>query len=264
MAGAVICSLLRSFGDETRLFLYSPTRDKLIKYESERVTICASNAEVAHHADYLFLCVKPQVIFDVLSELRGAGDLRDTCFVSIAAGVRIEQIKFALGFDAKVVRAMPNTPLTVGRGASGVCSSSPVSEDELRFVCNIFRAGGAAVVVDEADMDAVTAVSGSGPAYVYRFVNDIAAQGAAFGLSYESALDLAVSTLEGACAMLRANVLGGECTPDTVQRLIDSVTSPNGTTYAALCSLDRDQFDTAVKNAVSACAARSKELSEGK
>lgn len=249
-------SVLKNGG---KLYLSSRTLEKLSDYEKNGAVICKSNADVVLNCDYIFLCVKPQILPSVLDEIKVVA-AHDKCFVCIAAGVSIDSIKFALGFDAKVIRAMPNTPLLVSAGASALCTNSPVTDDDFSLVKSVFDFGGAAVSVDESQMDAVTAVSGSGPAYFYRFIKNIAKSGEALGLTYDDSLKLALSTALGSCKMI-----GEYANSDAdLQQLIDNVTSPNGTTYAALCSFDETGFDKSVCDALTACYNRSKELGSGK
>lgn len=240
------------------LFLSSRTVEKLRDYEQNGANIC-SNEDVVKNCDCIFLCVKPQILPEVLEQIKPYA-AADKLFISIAAGVSIQSVKSALGFDAKVVRAMPNTPLLVSSGATALCCAAPVTDGDFEFVKTVFGFGGAAVKVDESQMDAVTAVSGSGPAYFYRFIKDIAKSGESLGLSYENALNLAVSTALGSCAMIKEFAR----TDADLQRLINNVTSPNGTTYAALCSFDDTGFDKSVADALAACCNRSKELAAGK
>ncbi len=255
MAGAIIDSVKNS-SDDYSFFLSSKSTDKLEKYRSF-ATVCDSNRDVVTKSDYIFLCVKPQVLPSVLDEIKSVST-PDKCFISIAAGVKIDKIKAMLGFDAKVIRVMPNTPMLIGFGASGLCKKMPVSDDEFSFVLSIFGGKNVAIETEEDKMDAVTAVSGSGPAYVYRFIKDMAQSGEFLGLSFDKSIELAVQTALGACMMIKNT----DMTKSSVQTLIDNVTSPNGTTYAALCSFDSDHFDDVVKNALVACAKRSEELSK--
>ena len=260
MARALIhCAKNSILNKGDALYLSSRTLEKLSEYGNDGAVICKSNADVVKHSDYIFLCVKPQILPSVLDEIKPVSS-PDKCFVSIAAGVSIDSIKFALGYDAKVIRAMPNTPLLVSAGASALCADSPVTDGEFALVKSVFDFGGAAVTCDESQMDAVTAVSGSGPAYFYRFIKNIAKTGESLGLSYDNSLRLALSTALGSCKMISEFA----STDADLQQLIDNVTSPNGTTYAALCSFDSTGFDKSVSDALTACFDRSKQLGSGK
>lgn len=257
MAGAIIDSILEN-NLSNDLYLYDVNLESLEKFKG-KATVLNSELEVAKEADIVFLCVKPQVVFTVLEKLADS-TLKDKCFVSIVAGVTIDKIENALGFDAKIIRVMPNTPLLVSSGAAGVCKNKQVSSDEFDFVLSVFSSSGIAKQVDESLMDAVTAVSGSGPAYVYRFMKCMTEQGIEMGLDAETAYDLALHTIIGAAEMMKKV----DKTTDEIQTLIDKVTSPNGTTYAALMSMNETGFDKSVKDALIACRNRSKELSNGK
>ena len=259
MAGAIINSILSAQqnlneSQKHSFYLYSPHAEKLDKYKEQGCNICSSNSEAVQKSDYIFLCVKPQILPSVLSEIKSAASA-EKCFVSIAAGVKIDTIKQQLGFDAKVIRVMPNTPLSIGFGASGMCRKSPVCDDEFEFVKTVLSGDNLAVCVDESQMDAVTAISGSGPAYVYRFIIDMQKAGEQIGLSNECAMQLTLATVQGAVEMVKR-------TGVDVNTLLKNVISPGGTTYAAMCSMDKDGFDSALNNAIKACFDRSAELSQ--
>lgn len=258
MAGAIIDSILSNKLDFSLNF-YEPLTEKVEKYENSG-NICGSLSELVDSSDMIFFCVKPQVIFSVLDEIKKF-NIIDKCFVSIAAGITIDSIKNVLGENARVIRVMPNTPLLVSEGAAGICKKAPVSDNEYETVFKIFNLAGIAVEIDNEElMDAVTAVSGSGPAYVYRFMKNMVEQGIELGLSSDNAFDLALQTIIGSAKMMKS------CnkTTEDLQILIDKVTSPNGTTYAALKTMDATGFDNSLKQALSACEKRSKELSKGK
>lgn len=206
--------------------------------------------ETAAECDYVFLTVKPQICADVLPLLKGK---IKGCVVSVVAGLKTERIEKLIG-DVPIVRVMPNTPIMVNSGAAGICKNALVTDDCFNFVQGIFNACGVCRPVTENLMDAVTALSGSGPAYVFRFVKSMCEQATTLGLSNDDALCLACATLRGAADMLEKSGM-------TAQELIKMVSSPNGTTVAGLSKLDALGFDTAVKSCLQAAADRSKELS---
>jgi len=181
------------------------------------------------------------------------GESRDRLLVSIAAGVRIAAIEAGAGGRHRVVRVMPNTPALVGRGASAYALGSTATEADATLAESLLGSVGYVCRVAEDDLDAVTAVSGSGPAYFFFLLEAIIAEGVAQGLSPEIARNLAVHTAAGAAELVLAT---GEA-PATLR---ENVTSPNGTTYAALQSFRGRDFESIVRGAVAAAADRSREL----
>nr|WP_148234800.1 pyrroline-5-carboxylate reductase [Pseudooceanicola batsensis] len=202
------------------------------------------------------IAVKPQMMGAALPEVARLGG-GGTLIVSVAAGTPIAAFERAFGPGTPVIRAMPNTPAAVGRGITAIIGNEKVTESHLSLAEELLAAVGQVVrLEDEAQMDAVTAVSGSGPAYVFHLIETMAAAGEAEGLSPDLALRLARATVAGAGA------LAEDATEDPGQLRIN-VTSPNGTTQAALEVLmdETDGFPALLRRAVGAAARRSKELS---
>ena len=200
------------------------------------------------------LAVKPQVLTEVIAPYQRFAT-GSTTFLSIVAGVGSGALEKSLGPEAPIIRCMPNTPAAIGSGAI-VCFANPhVDEQDARFAEQLLAAvGDVSFIDDEAYMDAVTAVSGSGPAYVFHFIECLAAAGRAAGLSDELAARLALQTVYGA-ARLAAD---GEKTPAELRR---QVTSPGGTTAAALeILMNNGRLEILMREAVAAATARSKEL----
>jgi len=218
-----------------------------------RITTTADNRAVASSSSIVVLAVKPQVMDSVVEEIAPA--VRPgTLFVSIAAGVRLDRLERALGAGARVVRVMPNTPALLGRGMSVVVPGRHASRRDVGRTLAIFRAVGDAVAVaDEKLLDAVTGLSGSGPAFVYAFAEALIEGGRRAGLEPALASRLALRTVAGAAAMLLETGLGPA-------ELRSMVTSPGGTTLAGLSHLDAQGFSRAVQGAVEVAAARAREL----
>jgi len=201
----------------------------------------------------ILLVVKPQDVAGLLDEIAGAVRPGATV-VSLAAGIRIATMAAALPDGVAVVRAMPNTPALVGEGMFGVSPGPAVTDEQLRTVVALLEAGGKVVVVDESRQDAVTAVSGSGPAYVFYLAEAMIAGGVAEGLDPDTARILAAQTLVGAAKLLA----GSDASAEELRR---RVTSPNGTTHAAITTFDERGVKDGLIAGVAACAARSAELS---
>jgi pyrroline-5-carboxylate reductase len=209
-------------------------------------------ADAVPGADALLLAVKPQVVDQVVRDL-APGLAPGALVVSIAAGISTAHLEALLPEGTPVVRVMPNTPAMVGAGMSAVSGGAHASSDQVDEVREMLSAVGTALVVPEEMQDAVTAVSGSGPAYVALFVDAMAEGGVRQGLPREVAYELALQTLAGTAELLRKS-------GQSPRELIDAVSSPGGTTVAALAVLDAAGLRGAVADATAAAAARSKEL----
>ncbi len=201
------------------------------------------------------LAVKPQIVVDAAPQIVNLGNGR-TVFLSVAAGTSLDTLQTCLGGLTPVVRAMPNTPAAIGQGITALVANEHVSSRGLALSKRVMQAVGRVVVLqDESQMDAVTAVSGSGPAYVFHLVEALAAAGEKHGLPADIALELARATVSGAGAM----ALQSDETPGQLRQ---NVTSPNGTTAAALEVLmdERHGFNNLLERAVAAAKLRSQQL----
>lgn len=228
------------------------SRERFAAATGARAT--TDNAEMAAGADVIFLAVKPQQIDEALSGL--AGKAAGKLVVSIAAGVRMAVLSEKLGPEARVVRVMPNTPCLVGQGACGYCLGAGATEDDGRLVDQLLAAVGVAFPVSEKLMDAVTGLSGSGPAFVYTIIEALSDGGVRMGLPRNVATALAAQTVRGAAEMVLAS---GEHTG----ALKDRVTSPGGTTIAGIQALEAGGVRAALMAAVEAATRRSIELGAG-
>jgi pyrroline-5-carboxylate reductase len=212
-----------------------------------------SAADVGGEIDVAVLAVKPDRIESVLDALSPAG-----LYLSIAAGRTLSELAEAAGAESAVVRAMPNTPAAIGLGVTGLCANEHVSADGRKLASSLLSAVGLVEWLDdERDMDAVTAVSGSGPAYVFLLIECLTAAAVDVGLDPGIAERLATATVRGAGAY----AAGSEADAATLRR---QVTSPNGTTAAALEILQRDDaLKVLLRDAVRAAVRRSRELGRG-
>jgi pyrroline-5-carboxylate reductase len=258
MAEAMIKGLISAGRARASLAVYEPqaARRKVIR-SRYGVRVVRSNAELVEDSDLAVLAVKPQVLMGVVEEIAPAVDRR-TLVVSIAAGVRLAKLEKGLGSGKRVVRVMPNTPCLVGKGMSVLCPGSAARPIDLRNAKRLFETvGEVAVVDDEKLMDAVTGLSGSGPAYVYAFAEALIAGGRKAGLDEELATKLAYRTIAGAAEML-------DSTGQSPSELRRAVSSPGGTTVAGLARLSAGKFAATVREAVVAATRRSKQLARGK
>lgn len=223
------------------------------------VACMADVAQVSEKPDVVVLAVKPQVMGGVLESIASldvfAGGERGPLFVSIAAGLTTASLEASLPQGAPVVRVMPNMPLAIGAGASGVCGGSCVSAEQVEHVAGLFGCLGRAVVVDEGYMDAVCALSGSGPAYVAALIESMRDAAAAQGLDAALAEQLALQTVLGTARLI-------DETGATPAATRESICSPGGTTLAALDAMGAAGFDEAIKAGIDAAIRRSKELAQ--
>jgi pyrroline-5-carboxylate reductase len=211
-----------------------------------------SNREVAAACDVLVLAVKPQVMPTVLADLRPALGTNHLV-VSIAAGVTLQTLAAGLGEKTRLVRVMPNTPCLVGASATGYSPGATATAADVELVGKLFGAVGTAFRVAEPQLDAVTGLSGSGPAFAYVFVEALADGGVRCGLPRDVALTLAAQTVLGAAKMVLE-------TGQHPGALKDAVASPGGTTIAGLHALERAAFRAAAMDAVEAATRRAQEL----
>jgi pyrroline-5-carboxylate reductase len=210
-------------------------------------------AQVLEASDVILLCTKPQDIFAALRDFKpSTGKL----LISIAAGVKIADLEKSTPDAVRVIRTMPNTPALVGKGAAAYCLGCRCADGDETTVASLLEAVGLAVRVPEKLIDAVTGLSGSGPAYVYLIIEALADGGVMAGLSRVDALKLAAQTVSGAAEMVLR-------TGDHPAKLKDMVTSPGGTTIAGLSVLEGRNVRSALIDAVMAATARSAELGKG-
>ena len=218
------------------------------------VNCCSDAAEGAANASRVLIAVKPQMLEEALLPLKNI--LKDKLIISIAAGVSISRLQALTGAE-RIIRVMPNTPALAGAGAAAFSANCGATAEDREFVRKLFSSVGTVTEINEKLMDAVTGLSGSGPAYVFTFIQALADGGVAEGLSRSDALELAAQTVLGAAKM----VLETGVHPMV---LCDQVNSPAGTTGRALEVLAENSFSSAVIKSVRAAAARSRELGADK
>lgn len=214
-------------------------------------TTHADNVAVVKACDVIFLSVKPQNMTTVLEGIRSAAS-PDKLFVSIAAGVTLAQLADGLG-SSRTIRVMPNTPCLVGKGASGFARGNDATDADAKLVSELLSAVGFAAELAESHLDAVTGLSGSGPAFVYQVIEALSDGGVRMGLPREVATQLAASTVQGAAEMVLQ-------TGEHPAVLKDRVASPGGTTIAGLQALEQGGLRSTLISAVEAATRRSQEL----
>jgi len=231
-----------------------PSQEALQAFTKEipNSRVASDSVALLEEAQVVVLAVKPQIMPAVLEAISGHVEKKHL-LVSIAAGVTLSTLAAALPAGTRLVRVMPNTPCLVGLGASCYCCGETASEEDSRQVQKILESVGGAYEVEEDKLDAVTGLSGSGPAFVYRMIETMAEGGVAGGLSQELALKLAAQTARGAAEMVLS-------TGNSPAELRQQVTSPGGTTQAGLETLEKLSGPDAFRAAVEAATQRSKEL----
>ncbi|SFF17643.1 pyrroline-5-carboxylate reductase [Mycobacterium sp. 455mf] len=270
MGEALLSGLLRA-GRQVKDMVVAEKFGDRAKFLSEKYSVqVTSVAAAAQSATYVVIAVKPADVEKVIDEIadaavRADSDTAEQVFVSIAAGVATSYYENKLPAGSPVIRVMPNSPIVVGGGVSALAPGRFATADQLKDVSAIFDAVGGVITVSESQLDAVTAVSGSGPAYFFLMVEALVDAGVESGLSRAVATDLAVQTMAGSAAMLlerldEVNAAGGAALDTTPAQLRAMVTSPAGTTAAGLRELERGGLRAAVSNAVQAAKTRSEQL----
>eukprot|EP00611_Tribonema_gayanum_P015297 TRINITY_DN2712_c0_g1_i2.p1 TRINITY_DN2712_c0_g1~~TRINITY_DN2712_c0_g1_i2.p1 ORF type:complete len:323 (-),score=118.36 TRINITY_DN2712_c0_g1_i2:126-968(-) len=229
---------------------YQPSLDR---QAAEGVHTTLSNREVVSRSRVVFLAVKPDVVASVLDEIKDDVDPDRHLIVSIAAGISLESMEGRLNSGARVVRVMPNTPCLVSESAAAFALGTHATAEDRALVQELMGSVGYACEVKESQLDAVTGLSGSGPAYVYLLIEALADGGVRMGLPRQVALQLAAQTVKGAATMVMT-------TGQHPGQLKDAVTSPGGTTIAGIEALEKAGFRGAAMGAVVAATQRSQEL----
>lgn len=254
MAEALIKGILASgiiHADRITVSDLSPERRKILE-ESHAVHTTSYNRDVAERSGLIIIAVKPQNVGQVLADITSL-ITPSHLLISIAAGIRAAFLEERLPAGTRVVRVMPNTPALVQEGVAAVCPGSSASAEDLRTAAELLGAVGQTVTVTESSMDAVTGLSGSGPAYVFTFIEGLTDAGVREGLTRDIARKLAIQTVLGSALLCRE-------TGRHPAELTDMVTSPGGTTIAGLHTLEKGAFRGIIMDAVRAAAERSAEL----
>ena len=254
MAEAMMLGLMREEEAEVAICVaeISPKRRDEITSRFPKVRVVEDVIEAAQWGEVIILSVKPQQadgVLDLLEPVITTNQL----VLSIMAGILSSRIEKNLAPDCRVVRAMPNTPALIGAGATAICAGRKASAGDLELVRQIFALIGFAVCVEEKQMDAVTALSASGPAYVFTFIEALSDAGVKNGLPRDIASQLAVQTVIGSARMVIE-------TGEHPALLKERVTSPGGTTIAGLHALENGSFRGTIMNAVDAACQKSKAL----
>lgn len=252
MASAIINGVLsKGVFAHGEIIIYDTDKGKYLPFSGKGLVIASTAAELVDASDLILLAVKPQQIDDVISEITGLTGGK--CIISIVTGISAEYYKSRLGKDTYIVRVMPNTPILLGCGASAVTPGRGIPRELFEKAVDLFSSSGEVVFVEEDKMNAVTCVNGSSPAYFFVMAEAMVSCAVEQGIDPETALKLAAKSMEGAALML---LRSGK----TPAELTAQVTSPGGTTLAALAEMQRLGFSDAIRSGMLACTRRAFEL----
>lgn len=254
MAYAIISGLINNDFSAENIKI-SDTNESLLSLRKKEfnLEVFTDNSELVRHCDVIVLAVKPQMLSSVCQLLKQALN-SNTLIISIAAGVRVHDIDRWLGGDCAIVRTMPNTPALLNQGVTGMFANERVSDAQKELATSILNSVGQSLwVTDEVMLDAVTALSGSGPAYFFLMIESMSKAGVALGLDEKTAQSLSIQTALGASMMASVS-------DESPRDLRANVTSPNGTTQAAIESFQDQNFDMIVAHAMRAAFDRASQL----
>lgn len=253
MATAIIEGMIKDSKKVARkIYVYDVDFKKMLDMEEKGINTIKDPQSLVRKSDIIVLAVKPQNYSDVLEDIKKQAKDKKV-FVSIAAGISSEYIKEILDCNCPIVRVMPNTPLLVGKGATALSYTEGLEEEAFNTIYSMFANGGIAEVIPEEKMNAIIAINGSSPAYIYLLAKAMEDFAKEEQIDKEIALNLICATLEGSAEMLRNS-------GDTSEELIKKVSSPGGTTIAALEKLDEYDFYNGIIEAMKACTNRAEEL----
>ena len=257
MASSIIGGLVRSGHPVRDISVADPFAPSLLKLSAiATVRVCDSNPAAVEGADVVVMAVKPQVMADAVSSIAPAVSASGAVVMSIAAGITIASMQKRLGEPAAIVRCMPNTPALLGCGASALYANEHTSAQQRDYAQAVLSAVGVATWVEqESSLDAVTALSGSGPAYFFLFMEAMIAAGVDLGLEEKTASLLTLQTALGAARMAGEN-------DAPLAELRRRVTSPGGTTQSAVENFQKNNLDTVVAQAMQAAAQRAAQMAE--
>ena len=233
MASAIISGIFTSYNKDLYNVLGSEITEEIAKSASKKlgIEILTDNKKLAKKSDIIFIATKPSNVIDVLNEIKEELTA-DKLIISIAAGVRTSKIETIITKN-RIIRIMPNTPALVELGMFGICKGSKAKKEDVELIISFLSSLGKCIEVEENQMDIVTAISGSGPAFFYQVIEDMARAGEKLGLDYEKSLTLATQTALGSAQMIfhRDNI--------PVQTLIDNVATKGGCTFVGITEMKK-------------------------
>ena len=248
MAKAIARGIIKSkILDASQIIMSDPN----VTENVDGIKVISNNDIIFNECEYVLLAIKPQVFSSVIETINNPNV---NTIISIMAGVKMAKIKAAIP-SARVIRIMPNLPASVGSGMAGIAIDNDAGRIANEFTKSIFDSVGETIFVEEKDLDAVTAISGSGPAYVYYFIQSMVKAGQKYGFSYEDSLKLTLQTFQGAIDMVKNS-------NDSLDIMIDRVCSKGGTTIQAIDTYRHYDIENKIIEGMDKCKARSEELSK--
>ena len=254
MAKAVLTGIQRSNVDVAEIYLFDKNSEQYndLSQDNCNYIFCNTVYGAVEKADCVLLAVKPQNYSDVLSQISQVPKHNEKIYITIAAGITVQHVSQALN-GAKVVRVLPNLPMTVGSGVSVICKNPLVGDTEFSFVTSLFSSSGSTMLIDEVEMNRIIGVTSSSPAYVFKFIDAMAKAATTQGLPEEGIIDAICDVFIGSALLLK----GSKESPET---LINRVCSKGGTTEQAINKLNEANVDNIILEAMLACTQRADEL----
>lgn len=234
--------------------IFDIDKTKYTRFKNNRIEKYYDIDKFIKSYKFIFLAIKPQNYKEVLNDIKPFID-KHKVFISIAAGISINYINSNLNFEYPIVRAMPNTPLLLGCGATALCRSKNISDNDFNVIHNIFNSCGETCILSEEKMNTVISINSSSPAYIYLFCKAMLNYSIRNGINYDTAISLICETLYGSTKMIKDSGF-------SIDELIDMVSSPGGTTLKALESLNNSNFCGIIEEAMNECTKKANELSK--
>ena len=257
MGEAIIAGVLKKklFNNKNIFFYDMSVKAANYIRKKYKINFIKNNHELLDKAKIIVLAVKPQAVRVILDDIKKKVT-KGHLIISIAAGIKIKTIKKLLAQNVKVIRVMPNTPCLIGKGISVLSPDKNIDKKSIETVEKIFSSLGRAIILDEKYLNSVTALSGSGPAFVYRIVDAFIKAGKSVRLKENISKELAIETFLGAVEMIKT-------TGKSIEQLVLDVSSPNGTTVAGRYILEKSNYKKIIKSTIKAAKKRAEELSKG-
>lgn len=255
MASAIIHGIQQSKFVNSNEIIASQRTENTLEQKSKDlgIKLTTNNIELVRNSEIIFICAKPSQVEGIINEISPELD-SSKLIVSIAAGITLEKLESLLPENSKAIRVMPNTPATIKEGMSGICKGNNAIDTDLAYIESLFNTIGKTIIVDnDSQMDVVTAISGSGPAFYYKIINDIALAGEKLGLSYEQALLLSIQTAIGAGKMALNRTT-------SMEELIANVATKGGCTRVGVDTMQELNIEASLFNTIKNTTQKAKEL----
>jgi pyrroline-5-carboxylate reductase len=256
MASAIIKGIISSnFINPSHVIASKSSENNIKEKEIELgIKLTVDNKLVAEKSDVIVIAVKPNQVKSVLDEISDSIS-QEKLIVSVAAGITTSFIEKKLNSEIKVIRVMPNTPVLVNEGMSGICKGRYATDEDINYINNLLSSIGKCVIVDEAQIDIVTAISGSGPAFFYKVINDIARAGESLGLEYEKSLLLSIQTALGSAKMALNRTV-------SMETLISNVATKGGCTRVGVDVMEDEKIDAILEKVIKDTTSKAHELGQ--